>query len=103
MMTSEATPPAGAEATAGGVAWRSLYRNTHHRTSGPTNDQLRALAWMITQRRAGAAPTSDTVIMAALRIVAREAERDQGAALLAEVEQIEGGAFVDTARRRAGK
>jgi len=97
MMTDEATGNAEATPADGGVPWGALRRNTHHRTSGVTNDEATARRWALTQRRQGDAPSFDAVIFAALRLAARDLD-----ALDAEVRRIEGATWRETSRKRLG-
>lgn len=84
MMTKEHAPPGAA--TPGRTPFAGLRRQPAIRTSGPTNNAVRAAAWRIQSGRGGRAPMHDAVILAALRLA------DPGR-LAAEVERIEGETF----------
>lgn len=95
MMTDRVPPPV---TVPGGVPWDRLYRNTMHRTSAPTNVEVREALREVSLARGGGrrTPAVDAVIFAAVALARRGDQR----LLLAEVERIEAGTYIDPPRGR---
>lgn len=96
MMTNEATPPATVR---DGVPWGKLHRRTMHRTSAPTDEEVRAALFEVTQARGvnGRAPAVDAVIFAAVAIARRDLPL-----LFAEIGRVEAGTYREAGRSRGG-
>lgn len=73
------------------VPFRRLSRSNRHRTSLPTDDAVRAAAWVVTRERGGNAPYVDAVILACVRMATQTDKQIER--LISEVTRIEAEVF----------
>lgn len=86
-MTSELPPAERGQP----VAWGALVRRTVHRTSKPTDREIRTMVGQLAAWRRGRKPNADAVLLGALNLV--RTLPDWETRLAAEVRNVEAGRY----------